>query len=146
VGTEGTCAIVLEATLRLVHSPPERALVLVGYPDIGTAGDEAPQVMQHEPLAVECIDETLVRDVRRKHFHSENVRLLTEGDAWLLVEIGGEDEEDLEQGRRLRHGRIDSPTHPECEEMIASPSLATTRSEDADDGWIQTPAPQMQTR
>ncbi len=35
VGTEGTCVTILEATVRLVYSPPsrERSLVL-GYPDV----------------------------------------------------------------------------------------------------------------
>jgi len=32
VGTEGTCALVLEAAVTLVHSPPERSLVVLGYP------------------------------------------------------------------------------------------------------------------
>src|SRR5579871_2830625 len=34
VGTEGTCATVLEATCRLVESPPERVLLVVAYSDI----------------------------------------------------------------------------------------------------------------
>src|ERR1700728_3662477 len=34
VGSEGTCVTGLEATCRLVESPPERVLVVVGYPDI----------------------------------------------------------------------------------------------------------------
>ncbi|WP_040703126.1 FAD-binding oxidoreductase, partial [Nocardiopsis salina] len=33
VGTEGTCVFVLGATVRLVGSPPARALAVVGYPD-----------------------------------------------------------------------------------------------------------------
>ena len=41
VGTEGTCVTVLEATVRLVHSPPSRTLVVLGYPDIYSAGDHA---------------------------------------------------------------------------------------------------------
>src|SRR5579863_424110 len=34
VGSEGTCATVLEATCRLVESPPARVLLVVAYPDI----------------------------------------------------------------------------------------------------------------
>src|SRR5487761_486957 len=34
VGTEGTCAIVLQATVRLVASPPGRALLVLGYQDV----------------------------------------------------------------------------------------------------------------
>src|SRR5262249_45225103 len=32
IGSEGTCAVVLEATTKLLHSPPMRRLVVVGYP------------------------------------------------------------------------------------------------------------------
>jgi FAD/FMN-containing dehydrogenase len=38
VGSEGTCALILEATTRLVHSPSERSLVVLGYPDIPSRG------------------------------------------------------------------------------------------------------------
>src|SRR5437879_6055288 len=34
VGTESTCAVTLEAKVKLVWSPPGRALVVLGYPDI----------------------------------------------------------------------------------------------------------------
>src|SRR5947209_15180290 len=33
VGSEGTCVTVLKAGLRLVHSPPKRALVIIGFSD-----------------------------------------------------------------------------------------------------------------
>jgi FAD/FMN-containing dehydrogenase len=39
VGSEGTCVMILEATLRLVPSPPVRSLLVLGYPDVYCAGD-----------------------------------------------------------------------------------------------------------
>src|SRR5215211_7424556 len=39
VGSEGTLATVLEATARLVHSPPERSTLVLGYPSIYEAAD-----------------------------------------------------------------------------------------------------------
>jgi FAD/FMN-containing dehydrogenase len=42
VGSEGTCALALEATCALVHSPPERTVVGLGYPDIRSSGDDVP--------------------------------------------------------------------------------------------------------
>src|SRR5271165_3139846 len=39
VGSEGTCATVLEATCRLVESPPQRVLAVVAYPDIYQCAD-----------------------------------------------------------------------------------------------------------
>ncbi|MFP5213646.1 MAG: FAD-binding oxidoreductase, partial [Acidobacteriota bacterium] len=38
VGSEGTCVTVLEASLNLVHSPPHRVLVVLGYEDVYSAG------------------------------------------------------------------------------------------------------------
>jgi FAD/FMN-containing dehydrogenase len=45
VGSEGTLAVVTEATVRLVSEPAHRVLVVLGYPDIAAAGDAAPQVL-----------------------------------------------------------------------------------------------------
>src|SRR5438552_8393153 len=39
VGSEGTCVTVLEATCRLVESPPQRVLLVVAYPDIFQCAD-----------------------------------------------------------------------------------------------------------
>ncbi|MGC2476765.1 MAG: FAD-binding oxidoreductase, partial [Candidatus Sulfotelmatobacter sp.] len=47
VGSEGTCATVLEATCRLVESPPERVLAVVAYPDIYQCADAVPEIMAH---------------------------------------------------------------------------------------------------
>jgi hypothetical protein len=38
VGTEGTCALTLEGTVRLVPSPPKRTLAVLGYPTIPAGG------------------------------------------------------------------------------------------------------------
>src|SRR5438132_3361640 len=59
VGTEGTCAIVLEATVRLVDSPPVRSLLVLGYPDVYHAADHVMEVRAHQPLALEGIDDRL---------------------------------------------------------------------------------------
>ena len=47
VGSEGTCVTVLEATCRLVESPPERVLLVVAYPDIFQCADHIPEIMAH---------------------------------------------------------------------------------------------------
>ena len=43
VGTEGTCVTVLDATVRLVPSPPARSLLVLGYPDVYAAGRPRPR-------------------------------------------------------------------------------------------------------
>ncbi|HET9751539.1 MAG TPA: FAD-binding oxidoreductase, partial [Myxococcales bacterium] len=45
-GTEGTCALVLSATLRLVPSPPARSLLVLGYEDVYSSADHIPEVME----------------------------------------------------------------------------------------------------
>src|SRR5207302_1846079 len=102
VGTEGTCVTVLEATVRLVPDPPARSLVVLGYPDVYAAAADVVDVLEHQPLAIEGIDEVLVADMRAKGMHPDDVALLPEGRGWLLVEFGGETKGDAdERARRL---------------------------------------------
>ncbi|MGZ7040276.1 MAG: FAD-binding oxidoreductase, partial [Thermoanaerobaculia bacterium] len=49
VGSECTCVIVLEAKCRLVHSPPHRTLVVLGYEDIYLAADRIPELLELGP-------------------------------------------------------------------------------------------------
>src|ERR1022692_4469879 len=88
VGSEGTCATVLEATCRLVESPPERVLLVVAYPDIYQCADHVPEIMAHKPIGLEGIDDLLVGYTRTKGINSEGLALLPEGGGWLLIEFG----------------------------------------------------------
>ncbi len=91
VGSEGTLVTVLEATVRLVYSWPGRTLVLLGYPDIYTAGDHIPEIMAHGPVGLEGMDDKLIGFNERKDMNLRNLKLLPEGGGWLLVEMGGHD-------------------------------------------------------
>ncbi len=44
VGTECTCVLVLEATVRLLPDPPHHTLLVVGFPDAATAADHVPEL------------------------------------------------------------------------------------------------------
>ncbi len=89
VGAEGTCVTVLEATCRLVESPPARVLLLIAYPDIFQCADHVPDVMAHKPIGLEGMDDLLVEYTRRKGINSEGLALLPDGGGWLLAEFGG---------------------------------------------------------
>ena len=89
VGAEGTCVTVLEATCRLVESPPARVLLLITYPDIFQCADHVPDVMAHKPIGLEGMDDLLVEYTRRKGINSEGLALLPKGGGWLLAEFGG---------------------------------------------------------
>src|SRR6266699_2985158 len=102
VGTEGTCVTVLEATCRLVYSPPARTLLVLGYPDVYIAADHVPEIMAHQPIALEGLDRLLIENMRKKNLHPAEVALLPPGGGWLLVEFGSQSrEESLAQARRL---------------------------------------------
>ena len=91
VGTESTCVVILEATLRLVYSPPGRSLVVLGYPDVYSAGDHVPDILKFGPIGLEGIDDRLIADMKAIGLHPEDVHLLPEGRGWLLAEFGGRD-------------------------------------------------------
>jgi len=88
VGSEGTCAVVLGATVGLVPVPAATALCVLGYPDMPAAADDAPAVTGPAVLALEGIDARLV-DVVRAHRANAAVPRLPEGSAWLFAEVGG---------------------------------------------------------
>ncbi len=102
VGTEGTCVVVLHATLRLMEAMPKRALVVLGYPDAYAAADHVPMVREHRPVGLEGIDQRLIGYMRTKGLHPDDVDLLPEGGGFLLVEFGADDQEEADaQARRM---------------------------------------------
>jgi len=88
VGSEGTCALVLEAKLRLVWSPPARVLVVLAYPDVFAAADAVPRILAHGPIGLEGFDDRLVNDMEKIGLFPQNRKLLPAGGGWLLVEFG----------------------------------------------------------
>ncbi|MGH9445743.1 MAG: FAD-binding oxidoreductase, partial [Terriglobia bacterium] len=94
VGTEGTCVTVLEATARLINSPPARSVLVLAYPDIYSAADDVTEVLAYGPIGLEGFDDRLIEDIKRKHKHPEDLNLLPTGGGWLVVEFGGETREE----------------------------------------------------
>ncbi len=100
VGSEGTCVTILEATCRLVESPPERVLLIVAYPDIYQCADHVPEIMEHKPIGLEGFDDLLVGYTRKKGINSEGLALLPEGAGWLMVEFGASTKREAESQAR----------------------------------------------
>jgi FAD/FMN-containing dehydrogenase/Fe-S oxidoreductase len=90
VGTEGTCATVLEATVDLVHAPAARALTVVGYPGAFGAADAAPGFLDLAPLTIEGMDVALIAALRAARPADQRYKLLPDGEGWLFIETGGE--------------------------------------------------------
>jgi FAD/FMN-containing dehydrogenase/Fe-S oxidoreductase len=95
VGTEGTCAIVLEAKLRLIHSPQYRALVGLGYRDAFFAADHVPEILRFGPIGLEGVEGTIVDGLAKKA--ASNLDLLPFGGGILLVEFGADDPSKAQQ-------------------------------------------------
>jgi len=90
VGTEGTCAVVLAATVRLMPQPAATALLVLGFPEAEAAAEATPRLLEHRPVALEGFDAALVEGMRRKRLHLDSLGYLPPGGAWLLVEFGGD--------------------------------------------------------
>jgi FAD/FMN-containing dehydrogenase/Fe-S oxidoreductase len=93
VGTESTCVTVLEAELRLMHSPQHRQTVVLGFPDAFVAADYVPEILKHKPIGLEGFDSMLVRFMEKKQIALEDIPLLPKAGGYLLVEFGADSSE-----------------------------------------------------
>ena len=111
VGSEGTCANVLHATVRLVPSPQHRRTVLFGYPDVFQAADHVPVILERcKPIGLEGFDDQLIKNMIAKSRLAAERQVLPEGRAWLYVEFGQDDPEAAtEEARRAVEALADGP-------------------------------------
>ena len=149
VGTEGTCATVLTAKLLLTPRPRHRALLAIGFGDICAAAEHVPEIMERRPLALEGIDEVLFKDQLELELNPRELSELPQGDAWLLIEFGGESQDEAdEQARELvDHLRrteraptgydiVDDPVQAHALWRIREAGLAATAfPPDGEDHW-----------
>jgi FAD/FMN-containing dehydrogenase/Fe-S oxidoreductase len=112
VGSEGTCVTILEATCRLVESPPERVLLIIAYADIFECADRVPEIMSHKPIGLEGIDELLVEFSRRKGINAEGIALLPAGGGWLYAEFGANTAAEAESQARQLMQSLSQGVHP----------------------------------
>jgi FAD/FMN-containing dehydrogenase/Fe-S oxidoreductase len=122
VGTEGTCVVVLEAMVKLVESPQFRSLVVLGFDDVYTACDHLPAILDHKPIALEGIDDRLVSDMKKKGLHPANLKLLPEGNGWLVVEFGGESKEESDDRARALMDELRKLQTPPSMDLFDDPA------------------------
>ncbi|MBB4662385.1 FAD-binding and (Fe-S)-binding domain-containing protein [Conexibacter arvalis] len=93
VGTEGTCATVLRATLLLTPAMLHRTLVVVEYDDLADACTHIAEIVAFGPIGLEGLDRRLIENQTIQRSNLAALRELPErpkGDAWLLVQFGDE--------------------------------------------------------
>jgi len=100
VGSEGTLAVVVGATLNLLPLPRCKGLVVVHYDDLLASLRSVPIILEHRPAAVELVDK-LILDGTRDNPAMQRRRWFLSGDpaALLIVEFYEDDASALE--RRL---------------------------------------------
>jgi len=91
VGSEGTLAVVTEATLRLVAAPAARVAATASFRSLADAGKAIAAVIRSGlvPSALELLDATCLALVRRQLAGAR----VAEGKALLLVEVDGRTDE-----------------------------------------------------
>ena len=110
VGSEGTCAITVGATLALVPDPAETVLVVLGYPDMAAAADAVPSLLPHGATAMEGLDARIVDVVRQRRGESAVPDLPT-GGGWLFVEVGGDEPGEVHRRARAIAADADALGH-----------------------------------
>jgi len=117
VGSEGTLALTLSATVRLVPRPRYRALLVMAFEDMFVAADQVPWILEHRPQALEGFDSRLIEFCRMKSGASDVERMLPSGGGYLMVEFGA-DTADEARGRAA-----DLAGHAEHSPVLASCKL-----------------------
>ncbi len=117
VGTEGTCVLILDATVKLIPNPRYRTLLVLGYPDVYSAGEHIPEIMSFHPIGCEGIDDKLVGYIREKDLRVDGLRLLPSGSGWLMVEFGADSQKDSDDQARAAMealGKTNRPPSARC--------------------------------
>jgi FAD/FMN-containing dehydrogenase/Fe-S oxidoreductase len=124
VGSEGTCVTILEATCRLVESPPARVLLVIGWPDIYICADHIPQIMEHRPIGLEGFDDIMVNASRRKSVNLDGLAMLPEGAGWLMVEFGADTAAEAESQARHLMDALERSAIPPNMRLFTDPKQA----------------------
>ncbi len=111
VGSECTLVYILEATLRLVYSPPARTLLVLGYPTIYEVADHVMEVLESRPLALEGVDQRLAENMKKKGLNLEDIQYLPEGGGWLYLEFGGENKKEADGRARELMAKLTKQRH-----------------------------------
>jgi FAD/FMN-containing dehydrogenase/Fe-S oxidoreductase len=118
VGTESTCVTVVEATVRLVPSPPHRVLLMLGFPDLATAGDHVPFCDEYGPIALEGMADSMFHYMELKGKADTGRSMFPDGKGWLICEFGGDTPEEAAARARKLMDALKTKEHPPSVKLI----------------------------
>jgi len=121
-GSEGTLAVVTEATVSLEPIPETKGMALLTYDDLIEAMADVAPILEHDPAAVEIIDDVMLDLARETAEFADVAGILPDGTrATLLVEFYAEDDAEARQlVDRLIADRVTD------EASVSEPSITAT--------------------
>ncbi|MEV0804167.1 FAD-linked oxidase C-terminal domain-containing protein [Kribbella sp. NPDC050281] len=123
-GSEGGLAATLRATVALTELPKAKVLCVLGFGDSISSADCVPIVLRHGPLTMESINSDLVERLPREVRDAAVRAGLPEGNAWLLIEMGGEDEHSAAAAARIMLDDLRNTASTSTTPLNTSPSPA----------------------
>lgn len=128
VGTQGTLALIVDATIRTEQIPAHRGVILLFFHRLDSALRSGVRSLQHGPVACDMMDRRLLQFARETDDRFANL-LPREAEAMLLVEVQGESLRELNE--RLSIIRDDLSRGS----IGAFSSIQTTDQEERDLYW-----------
>ncbi|HEY8046264.1 MAG TPA: FAD-binding and (Fe-S)-binding domain-containing protein [Streptosporangiaceae bacterium] len=122
VGSESTLVTVLRAKLKLIPVLPARSLVVLGYPSVEKAADAVPAILPHDPIALEGLDSRLIHDEQAKHLNPQTLQELPEGSAFLMVQFGGNTQDEVDQAAHRMLDALHDTEHDPSVEFLDDPA------------------------
>ncbi|HEX4226750.1 MAG TPA: FAD-binding oxidoreductase, partial [Pseudonocardiaceae bacterium] len=122
VGSESTLVTVLRAELELVPVVKTRSLVVLGFDSIAAAADAVPEVLPHEPIALEGLDHRLIHDQRIKRLNADALAELPRGNGFLMVQFGGETQQEADERAQRMLDAIGESEHEADVAFLDDPS------------------------
>ena len=120
VGSEGTCVVITEATLKLMPKPKKKSLLVCGFSDVYAAGHHAPQALKYKPIALEGLDDQLIDYMKKKGLDKEDLPLLPDGNGWLMIEFDGDTKEESDAKARALMAEFRKGKNPPNMELYDS--------------------------
>ncbi|WP_377272454.1 FAD-binding and (Fe-S)-binding domain-containing protein [Peterkaempfera sp. SMS 1(5)a] len=121
-GTEGTCAVLLGATVRLTPAPAARALVVAGYPDETAAADAVPALLPYRPLTMEGMGADLIAALQAAGRRPPALDRLPAGQAWLFMEVGADTPAEAEESARALAAAVRGEQRTAAVRVVADPA------------------------
>ncbi|MBW8485895.1 FAD-binding and (Fe-S)-binding domain-containing protein [Actinomadura parmotrematis] len=144
VGSEGTCAVFTEATVRLVPVPAARALAVLGFPDVFAAAEVAPRAAAAGALTVEGMAADLLTALRAQPGRGGAGADLPPGGAWLYCEVGGVTPSEAREAAHALAVTLGAPAHVVVDDPVRTRALwwireagagIVTRLPDGGEAW-----------